>query len=509
MSQPLREGDPHRRVEDVVPERLRPRNSFADFVAENQRTFGEFSALDHDLRIEEEEWIGSLSFTQLANQLMDVVNEVQVNNVVQIGTRRKERSFDWGREHIRRAVFGTKRTVGLDDLGIDVEFYRKRMKPDQTSLFQHIAGQLREFSDNYHEAVGDITTVFRTTDGVLREKLIEYIQGNPISHLFDIATFLTSPQYASDREFILPFLKKLAENETPAKNERRESVLDMLSHKSQLHIEQEAKAPQEAAFVDFLKSSVSPKDRFFDWIRAITAAMGKDFDEHTPIDDEHAQALYGIFIQSGFPQDLLLSYKSDLLRRVSLAMQTVRNEIGKYRQRSENPPVEVFPGLGPRPDMRLISKGKEEPKPASTGEILSPEPYLLGRAVTDIDGHVAHRILLLTEEEMRLYMQNVAGKLSKNNGHMFADIETMIGEMQKEPRGYGTEKLTAQYMTVDGVPLALRSFNAGKRVSTKLQDPLSTHLRVVYAIRNKHGDKPGVILLEGVYVHDEYTKKFG
>lgn len=115
-------------------------------------------------------------------------------------------------------------------------------------------------------------------------------------------------------------------------------------------------------------------------------------------------------------------------------------------------------------------------------------------------------IRLLTGAEVGEYFKKRAEELASSDERMLKDINTIISSVQNDPYGPGTKKLRAMRVTIGLKGFPLRSFNPIGRTGLVFLHPESGPLRVVYTLA-KEGEQ-NVIVLEGIYTHEEYDKKF-
>lgn len=120
-------------------------------------------------------------------------------------------------------------------------------------------------------------------------------------------------------------------------------------------------------------------------------------------------------------------------------------------------------------------------------------------------------IAVLNEDEIEEIIKERADKIAKGEKRILSDCRRMVESLREEPYGKETKKLAGTVLKINRKDFPLRSFNPRKRAGFHFEHPMAgaisgMALRVVYAIWEQNDHK--VLVLEGIYTHSEYDKKF-
>lgn len=499
-------------------------NSFIDFIGANRELFNNFSYFNSELRHEIAGWRQSVSVTQLIDEGFSAFREVYIK----LGFTPPK-----AKDRLRRGILELSdknegERVIHEFVAEIIRNHRKRIPYNNYEAIKKWEAGLCEFSQAFEEARRPIMEGIRETRKDLLRDFGTYLSAD-YQHFFDFASFVLGPEYIQSREEIRPFLVSIGEDDAKARKAGTQSLLDRIKTD---WIEKLKVEPTQWMIEQFLDSttprneipqikSIEQKGKqiiieadpgFTEFLRFCVAIVRKlrpdlisaDVDD---LDSAQIASLLPPIWQ--WPKVLRDPYAQVVNRIFNNAFSSIRGGLEHYasKNHASSPEVVVFPGsqLAQKPDKQVVydnhltKEGKSEEKEniCSVGIV---------RKGVGVNG----KVQLFSDKELYSYVRKQARRIGKNTTAIIKDIQAMIIDLQKnKPYGLGIKKLTHRHVVVEQQRLALRSLDPRRRPTLALSDPNTHALRVVFTVYHPDDAEQAVILLDGVYTHDEYERDSG
>ncbi len=354
-----------------------------------------------------------------------------------------------------------------------------------------IADLAAEHSENYENAM---EYIFKQRDEIAGKaidywtKFIIADYKNPKEFL----AFLTSEEYAADREAARPFLTALE------RHRRKNSEHgDFLRHLKAQLLGNETAVVKEATlqeFVKFLETSQENgnKSRPANSVLETLALIA------FPAADIPGEVSQKITASGIFPEELKAAYSRFVDQQIASCFDRIKNELAVYAEDAHIPSFSADlktngakRGRAPSQLNLVITADNVVSVP------IKPEFTLFFSSSPD-----------LTESEQKL--SRYLKKLSRSDSRKLQDLNTIVATLRADPYGTGVKKLEANYAMHFNDPKHMPAprwrYRADKREGVRFLDEESSRLRAIFYFDRSLG--PHAIVLEAIMTHDEFDIKY-
>lgn len=475
------------------PETLRgEQNSFLRFIDENKDLFDRHSSLTYELRDEEEGWRNSSTVDQIVNDYIDLIRSILPNAPKDKQLRKVSR--DIRKKTLETLFRNPNEKADFTEKQIRNNlFFTRKVSDQQRPAINELYDRMDEFNRDFHEAKAPVAAEVQGSKAELSSKFKNYLLSDP-SSIFSLRDFLSDKKYASNRKVIRPFLASFSQSEDRLVKDDKGGILGETVKKWVVEISEKATPDILDEFVASIKSP-----NILEWLEF--AAQGEDI----------ANSLKARSDFSAWPSELRKTFESFVASKYHSALGVIRKELDQLRTKPEDISRAIILGAELVESKKRTNSVQEQmaQEENDKAEVLKKK-YPAGVLSQDDSGAFPFKIRLLTKEELSGFLNKAADDLSPSDSRMNGDVHRMVENLLEDPYGLGTEKIF-NVVTIGPRKVNLRSMK-GKGRGILLEHQESDRLRVIYAIA-KHSDSENldsrpVVVLEGIYHHNDFDKKF-
>ncbi|MDO8583407.1 MAG: hypothetical protein Q7R51_02660 [bacterium] len=481
-----------------VTEKLSLGNSFWQFAHDNRDLFNTHTVTTHALGEEEKGWKNSQTVDDLAASFVDIGLAVLVNEDKTANGRTVRKYKDQAKRHILGIISISSQEEKDRLIRKFIHFLPAKTHAtlNQAKSMDNLQASLVELDGKFREARAPLVAQIQKSKTELSGKVKDYLLSSPTG-IFDFLSFLSSEEYAQDREAIRPFLSSFAQNEERLAKDDKENVLSQAAKK---WVGEFKERPTPEIMDEFAVSIKSPV--ILEWFGKLEVDIASFMRSHptTAAWPSQLESEFSSFISSKY-RSVIEETRSKLLTfRTPLTLKTLTETFYPEDEKEVKRVVETK------------SPSKKTKKPKHAFSLPDLEKWDI-REVSEIrpvgvlkDAGGPYNVVWMGDDELDSYLRKKASHLDSSNPRVIEDLKKIVDSLRKDPYGLGTEKLTDKEVGVGNQKFPLRSINTRKRIGISLEHPEARDCRVVYIIaKNKDGP---IIGIEGIYKHDEYDKKF-
>ncbi|MBI2613233.1 MAG: hypothetical protein HYW62_00455 [Candidatus Levybacteria bacterium] len=500
-------------VSRTFPETLSgEQNSFVGFIDQNRDLFERHTSSTYELRDERDGWRNSPTISEVAHKHAVLSLPLRGgHNASPPNTREWKRHEERIRDAIDREIFSSpdgKNTLPAKRPPLDSIW--AKTTPLQRAEIQELMGRTEEFQADFLAAIAPLAAEVEQLKEELFSNFKNYLFSDP-DGIFAVRDFLTDKKFASQRETIRPFLASFVQSEDKLAKDGKRGILGETVKK----------------WADEISKRVTPVlvDEFVESIRNPNVLEWLEFAANMPIsvlgtteerDKDLIRDSIVSFLKSRpdvsfWPPELKKALSSFASSKYATARSSVEKGLEGFRRPLSSKPA---PQIHLEPEKKIegapvqedAKKEPDDKKGAS--EKAEKRKYPIGILTKESGSSHGFDIRVLTEEELKDFLREKADSFASSDLKMAGDFRTIVASLREDPYGFGTKKLNNMSVGIGKTKSSpIRSMDPGKRIGLHLEHPESQKIRIAYVIYGSGDDK--VIVIEGIYSHDDYDSKFG
>ncbi|MBI4038065.1 hypothetical protein HY387_00220 [Candidatus Daviesbacteria bacterium] len=503
------------------------RNAFSGFVEANKTGFDELGSLSSRLKSEVAAWRKSKSLEVWVQQLtrLSVLTGVKNPRLQQrIDNKALNTMFRSVQGKIEGVIF---KQAEDEEAPIPPSSREKRLalqfQRQVPTIYRNewnrLTEELEEFSDDFDGETRPLLTSLRQTKQELFDRFRNYLSGD-FPQLADLNDFLNEPTFVGQREGIRPFLVRLAKFEFEAPRGANSLDQQRITWTEKL-LNGGLPEPLLAEFCEqkltggfgIEKVEKRGKDivvtvessEFMDMLKfAILLIRMQDLD-YDDIDLHNLDIVAGLskIPRISWPRSIMDAYELFVKQKVTGVVEGIKKGLVTYYRREKPNQFEIeIPKVSAKRE-KGKSNGQEGQDDVTLPDLSPQAIYLPVALLHRNDKSVEWEVL--SEEALQSYVVKTSTRFAQDE-RMQRDCLLAVNDLRKEPWGVGTKKMLTGQMTVDSRTIRLREYAPGRRSWLKLEHPLTSNLRLAYAVLGNGNDR--VVALEGIFKHDEFDRRY-